>query len=133
METLNTKYSLIWTAFRFEAKKRIAKYVVKNTNALIIGNVVLVLNTQATMIEKNILNTHYAKAHKFQITDAQFGLINLTSKEWNFQDSVEEVCKYKTCEMPALAVNNNGKLALIPVTNKQFLGTGALGRKTIWI
>jgi hypothetical protein len=130
-------YQIKWNCFLIEGKKgkKLPKFITKNTfSTCIIGNVVLTHSkNDAAKIVENIEGTKYEKCKKFQITDKQFGLIQLTNVNYSMQNEVSEVIKLKKCSMPHLEVNNDGKIALIPVTNMQFMGTDALERKTIWI
>ena len=136
MKNLNS-YQIKWNCFLIEGKKgkKIPKLITKNTfSCCIIGNVILTHSKiDAEKILKNIAGTKYENCKKFEITDKQFGLIQLTNVNYSMQNEVSEVIKLKKCSMPHLEVNNNGKIALIPVTNMQFMGTNALERKSIWI
>lgn len=135
MTTTNT-LQVKWYCFRFEAKKRIAKFVIKSTSTtMIIGNVVMTYSKKdADKIRENILDTPYNNCHQFEITDKQFGYITLTNADYNSVRNIEEICNLKKCKvLPNLLVNNFGKIALIPVTNMQFMGTQSLQRKSIWI
>jgi hypothetical protein len=137
MKTTNTvksAYQVKWSCFRFEGKKKIAKYVLQGTSAMVIGQLVLTpFKSDVARIEKNIANTKFAKAHRFEFTDKQFGLINITHIPFSNQMPIEDICNFKKCKMPNLFLNNNGYMALVPVTNMQFMGTSSLERKTIWI
>jgi len=132
---MKSAYQVKWSCFRFEGKKRIAKYVLKGTtSAMVIGNLVLVpFKSDVAKIEKNISNTLFSKPHRFEITDKQFGLINITHIPFDFNMSIDDISKHKKCSLPHLFLNNNGYMALVPVTNLQFMGTDALQRKSIWI
>lgn len=132
--TVKSAYQVMWSCFRFEGKKKIAKYVLKGTSAMVIGQLVLTpFKSDVARIEKNIANTRFAKAHRFEISDKQFSLINITTIPFSNKLSMEDICKHKNCKMPNLFLNNNGYMALVPVTNMQFMGTPVLERKTIWI
>jgi hypothetical protein len=134
---MKSQYQVKWNCFRFEGKKKIAKYVLKGTSAMVIGQLVLTpFKSDVARIEKNIANTAFAKPHRFEITDKQFGLISITNIPFEVaikEMSVNDICTFKLCKMPNLMLNNNGKMALVPVTNLQFMGTPVLERKTIWI
>ena len=132
MKTLNP-YKIKWYCFKIGSKKRVPKYATKGTFSMVIGNIALTHSKKdAAKIRENILNTKCQPVHEFEITDKQFGLINLTQK--NYQDwTIEEVELLKKCKLPHLVVNNNEKIALIPVTNMQFIGSPSLNRKSVWI
>lgn len=132
MNTISA-YSVKWYCFKIGSKKNAPKYSTKGTFAMVIGNVVLTHSkTDAARIRKNISNTKCEPVHEFVITDKQFGLINLTQKDYSGW-TIEEVEALKKCKMPHLVVNNNGRLAIIPVTNRQFIGTASLNRKSVWL
>jgi len=130
---MKSAYQGKWVCFRFEAKKKIVKYVTKNTYAMVIGNLVLTCSKKdAEQIRKNCIDTKYKNYHEFQITDKQFGKINFTNVDYNGYD-VNHVVNYKKTKMPNLVVYDKGKIVLVPVTNMQFMGTTALNRTSLWI
>jgi len=130
---MKSAYQIKWVCFRFEAKKKIVKYVTKNTNAMVIGNVVLTHSKKdAETIKNNCIDTNYSKYHYFEITDKQFGLIRNTNVPYIGWD-IKELLNLKKTKMPNLITNNNGNVTLIPVTNTQFIGSMVLGRTSFWL
>lgn len=127
-------YKIFWYGFQIGAKKAVPKYASKGASSLIIGNVLLTHSKKdAEKIRKNIANTPCEGAHEFKITDKQFGLIKIFNNKPFAGWKMEDIEPLKNCNMPHLVVNNRGNIALIPITNKQFLGTDALQRKSIWL
>jgi hypothetical protein len=126
-------YRVKWHCLKLGAKKNVPKYATKGTNAMVIGNVLLTTSeVELLRVGKNISGTKCERGvRKFIITDKQFGLISLTNLNyhgWTFED----VERMKKCKIPQLVVNNNGKLALIPVTNIQFMGA-PFTRKSLFL
>jgi hypothetical protein len=131
---MKSAYQIKWTCLQFSSKNKIAKFVTKNTIAMVIGNVILTYSKgDIETIEKNISGKSYPKPHKFEITDKQFGLIRFTTKRFYELKSIKKLSTLKNTKMPNLLLNNNGWIALIPVTNKQFMGDANFGRKTFWL
>jgi hypothetical protein len=122
-------YRLTWTCFQIGSKCRVPKYATRGTHASVIGNVILTCSSaDAARIRNNMKGTKCTEVREFCITDKQFGFIVSVPKI----ASHAQLELKKKCAIPHLILEGDDCYNLIPVTNKQYTGDAAFGRKYFW-